>query len=292
MPELPEVETIRQDLRSKILNKKILAFDVLAAKSFRGRVAKEGKELTGNAVIEIERTGKLLIFILKRPVAKKQYLLLHLKMTGQLIYTGKNHRQLSAGGHSDESAKPDELPNKFTRAIFSFDGGFKLFFNDMRRFGYIALADDKELVKIRAKFGPEPLTQSFVLPVFQKVVSGRKKSIKAVLLDQQIIAGLGNIYVDESLFAAGIRPERRSDSLNPEEIKRLFTEINRILALAVEQRGTTFNNYVDSEGKKGNFSRFLKVYGRGKEKCLSCGNQLVKTKVAGRGTHYCAFCQK
>jgi formamidopyrimidine-DNA glycosylase len=292
MPELPEVETIRQDLRSKILNKKILAFEVLAAKSFRGRTSKEGKELVGNALVEIERTGKLLIFVLKRPIGKKQYLLLHLKMTGQLIYTDKNSRKLSAGGHSDGGAKLDELPNKFTRAIFSFEGGFKLFFNDLRRFGYIALADDKELAKIRSKFGPEPLTQSFILPVFQKAISGRKKSIKAVLLDQQIIAGLGNIYVDESLFAAGIRPERRSDSLKLEEIKRLFIEINRILALAVEQRGTTFNNYVDSDGKKGNFSKFLKVYGRGKEKCLSCNRPLIKTKVAGRGTHYCAFCQK
>jgi formamidopyrimidine-DNA glycosylase len=293
MPELPEVETIRQDLRATILGKKIVDFEVLAKKSLRGEIKEGSAILVGNSFTEIDRIGKLLIFVLRQERQKKKYLLWHLKMTGQLIYTGKHREKLSFGGHSGSDFKADAgLPDKFTRAIFTFSGGFQLFFNDMRRFGYLALADEIELKKIKAKFGPEPLLPDFTLKALTEIFKKRKKNIKAVLLDQQLIAGLGNIYVDESLFAAGVRPDRSSNSLKTVEIKRLYQEIIRILRLAVKHRGTTFNNYVDASGRHGNFSKFLKVYGRGNQACPRCGGNLLKVKVAGRGTVYCPSCQK
>ena len=302
MPELPEVETIRRDLASCLVNKKIASVRVLAEKSALPNAAFFKNNLLGRKIIGIKRRGKLLIFVLAPQKLKPGYLLIHLKMTGQLIYLDKENK--IAGGHSaGKKNNPGQkefsdsvggkLPNSHTRAVFSFAGAGRLFFNDLRRFGYLKLVDEAELTGIiENNYGPEPRSKSFSVSYLQSILKNKKTKIKAALLDQKLIAGLGNIYVDESLYAAGIKPLRRAGSLQPAEIKKLRQEINRIIARAIKQRGTTFSNYVDSRGRHGNFSRFLKVYGRAGEKCFRCHHKVLKVKMAGRGTHYCAYCQK
>jgi len=308
MPELPEVETIRRDLAAHLLGRSIKSIHIFSSKTASHSAAFFKKALIGRNFSEINRRGKLLIFKLApsrlTPARQPDYLLIHLKMTGQLIYL--NHDKRLAGGHSLTPAKGGaasfptsfaasvggELPNKHTRAWIDFGRQGRLFFNDLRKFGYLKLINQPELARLlQNNYGPEPLTSAFSLSFLSGVVKNRKTKIKALLLNQKIIAGLGNIYVDEVLFAARIKPSRPAGSLKPVEIKDLYAAINKIIKLAIKHRGTTFNNYVDSQGQKGNFSRLLKVYGRRQEKCLRCGREIIKKKIAGRGTHYCANCQ-
>ena len=293
MPELPEVETIRRDLTAHLLGKKISSITVLNPKTVSSNPDDFIKSLSGSFFIDILRRGKLLIFKLKKP---NTYLLIHLKMTGQLIYLAKDS-QVSGGhslsSHSFEKAVGGELPNKYTRVIISFSDKSNLFFNDLRKFGYMKLVNQAELdAFIFKNYGPEPLDNNFILSDFITTLKKRHRNIKSVLLDQKIVAGLGNIYVDEVLFAAGVRPMRLASELNKGEVTKIFQVIPKILTLSIKHRGTTFSNYVDSKGKRGNFSSLLQVYGRGKEKCLKCSSAIIKTKIAGRGTHYCPHCQK
>lgn len=291
MPELPEVETIRRDLGA-LVGKKIIALNIISPKTASHPAAFFKKMLVGKKLINIERRGKLLIFVFPGDL----FLLIHLKMTGQLIFQSKTKKIV--GGHSlaagsYEKSVGGKLPNKHTRAIFYFSGGGELFFNDLRKFGYLKLVDREELKKIIEKnYGPEPLTPEFTISRFKEILKGKKTNIKAVLLNQKFLAGLGNIYADESLFAAGIRPMRPANKLTAEEIAKLFKEINKLIKKAIAYRGTTFSNYVDSKGQKGNFSQHLMVYGRGGKPCVICGEPISKVKVAGRGTHYCPNCQK
>ena len=314
MPELPEVETIARDLTGHILNRRITTVEVFSAKTVSPRGAVFKKNLLGRKITKIARRGKLLILSLSQivPANKKlaaeplDYLLIHLKMTGQLIYIDKTSRV--AGGHSlkarPQASRPTtptawsasvggQLPNSHTRALLNFAGGGQLFFNDLRKFGYLKLATAAELEKLlKNNYGPEPLTLAFSLSAFSAILKNKKTKIKALLLDQKMVAGLGNIYVDETLYAARIRPTRPAGSLKPAEIRALWLAINRIIGLAIKHRGTTFSDYVDSRGRPGNFSRFLRVYGRSGEKCPNCQGPILKIKVAGRGTHYCPNCQK
>jgi len=300
MPELPEVETIRRDLAAVILNRRIAFIDILSPKTASHSAAFFKKKLVGRKITEVGRRGKLLIFHLS-PVKNKgkktnkkkiDYLLIHLKMTGQLIYSDK--KNIIAGGHSlNTRVELEELPNKQTRAILTLANGGRLFFNDLRKFGYLKLVSQSELEKLLANnYGPEPLTPAFTLAAFQESLSRTNVKIKAALLNQKLIAGLGNIYTDEVLWEARISPERPTKKITPPELKKLFAAINKIIKLAVKHRGTTFSDYVDARGKRGNFSKFLKVYGRSGEKCPNCHNPLKKQKIAERGTHYCPKCQK
>ena len=287
MPELPEVETIRQDLRRKILDKPIKGVQIWFDKAVGGKRAETIDFLSKSRIVDVERRGKLLILRLKD---KPGAVLLHLKMTGQLIYKVKDH--IFAGGHSFSEMDTD-LPNKHTQAAITFSDDSTLFFNDARRFGYIKIVDDEELKKTIAKYGIEPLQQDFTFEAFRTLIRKKKMNIKALLLNQAFISGIGNIYADEICHAAHIQPTRRTSTLTTPEINKLYDETLRIIALAVEYRGTTFNNYVDSDGKTGNFSSLLKVYEREGERCLTCKKGAVqKKRVAGRGTHYCARCQK
>lgn len=291
MPELPEVETIRRDL-SALLGKKIIALKILSPKTASHNAAFFEKVLLNQKLLRVDRRGKLLILVMQNDY----FLLIHLKMTGQLIFQSKEAKIV--GGHSLSSGSYEksvggELPNKHTRAIFYFSGGGVLFFNDLRKFGYLKLVKQEELNKIlKTNYGPEPLTPAFTFDNIKNVLKNKKTNIKATLLNQKLVAGLGNIYVDEALFASKILPNRLASKLKDEEIERLVKETNKIIKKAVDYRGTTFSNYVDSKGKKGNFSQFLKVYGRGGKSCLNCGKIISKIKFAGRGTHYCPNCQK
>jgi formamidopyrimidine-DNA glycosylase len=287
MPELPEVETIRRDLAARIINQPIAAVHLLASKTAQNPAAFFKKSLVGKKFLNISRRGKLLIF----QITANSFLLIHLKMTGQLIYLDKKVK--IAGGHSLKEQNLEKLPSKHTRAIIEFKNSGRLFFNDLRRFGYLKIVSALELEKIlKLNYGPEPLTKEFTFTNFKNILTGRRLKIKVLLLNQKLIAGLGNIYVDESLFAARINPERIASRIKPAEIKKLYQAINQVIKRAIKYRGTTFNNYVDSRGEKGSFSSFLKVYGRAGEKCINCGRPIQKKKIAGRGTHYCASCQK
>jgi len=156
----------------------------------------------------------------------------------------------------------------------------------------LKIVEKEELEKIKSKFGVEPLEDRFDLSVFEEVLKGKKRNVKAFLLDQAMVTGLGNIYVDEVLFASKVSPLRNTANLTVKEIEIIFKNIKEILEKAVLNRGTTFNNYVDGEGKKGNFVKFLKVYGNGGKECSNCKKKLNKIKVAGRGTVFCESCQK
>ena len=286
MPELPEVETIRKDLSRLIINKKINKVQVSLERIVKPNAKIFSNILVNNKFTRIERVGKLLIFKLERG---KKYLLVHLKMTGQLIY--QKNKKIIAGGHSDNS-EINKLPNKFTRVIFKFFDGGELFFNDVRTFGYLKIVEQKELEKIKSKFGIEPMTENFRFEDFEKIIKMRKTNIKAILLNQQLISGIGNIYADEILFSAKIRPNRIANTLNKKEIKNTFDATGKITKNAIKYRGTTFNNYLDANGNKGNYVKFLKVYQREGEKCEKCRSIIKKTKVAGRGTRYCPKCQE
>lgn len=285
MPELPEVETIKRDLSKRILSQKIRLVEIRDKKVVTSN--NFVKQLIGNEVKDIERRGKLLIFVLKN----KEYLLVHLKMTGQLMFKAKSKSDNVIGGHS-LSKMEDNFSEKFTRVIIDFGVG-KLFFNDMRRFGYMKIVKREEKEKIVNKdFGIEPLTPDFTWKNFNGLFGKRTTSIKAFLLNQKIIAGLGNIYTDEACFCAGIKPSRPVSDLSLEEIKKLFKCIPKILQLAIKNRGTTFNSFVDADGRQGSHFNFLKVYGRHKEKCKRCSEKIKKIRLVGRGTHFCPGCQK
>jgi formamidopyrimidine-DNA glycosylase len=285
MPELPEVETIRRDLTEKLVGRKIKKIEVVDKKiSQNGKLA---YFLSGKKIFSINRVGKLLIF----DIGSDNFLLIHLRMTGQLIYTADG--KMTAGGHSfggDEFK--DGLPNKHTRVWMEFSGGEKLFFNDVRRFGLVKVVSLKELGDIKEEYGIEPLLAGFTVDNLKKAFSKLRISIKAALLDQKKVAGIGNIYADEVLFAAKILPWRVASSLSDDELKLVHREAERIIAKAIEYRGTTFSDYLDANGKKGNFTAFLQVYGRNGEKCTKCGGKISKKRVAGRGTHFCLSCQK
>lgn len=293
MPELPEVETLRLDLEKVLLNKKITSLEVLSPKTARDGAAFFETTLVGRKILDISRKGKLLIFEIS---GGDVFLLAHLKMTGQFIYLEKDRKIV--GGHSIKDgnffeAIGGDLPNKHTRVIFDFEDHSSLFFNDLRKFGYLKIVDKKELDFILLNnYGPEPFSKELNVTYLKDVLKNRKRSIKAILLDQKIVAGLGNIYVDEALFISGIRPEREASSLSSKEIDLLIKAINEIISQSLKHRGTTFKDFRDAKGNKGNFSKLLKVYGRAKESCLQCGTEIIKTKVAGRGTHYCPHCQK
>lgn len=286
MPELPEVETIRRDLEKKILNKKIVQINIKLSRIIKNKTADFKKILINNKFTKLERLGKLLIIHTSQP---EKLLLAHLKMTGQLIY--KKQDKIIGGGHSDKNQILD-FPNRHTRVVFKFIDGSFLFFNDQRTFGYLEIINKNQLANKTRNYGVDLMNGKLEFEWFKAKIKSRKTSIKAVLLDQKFLAGIGNIYADEILFQARIKPWRKASSLNIQEVKNIFKAIKPILNKAIKFRGTTFNNYRDSDGNKGDFLRLLKVFGRSGEPCKRCKTGIIrKNKVAGRGTHYCDNCQ-
>lgn len=286
MPELPEVETIRRDLNKVLRGKKVASVVVRKRKLVRSNARTFGRGLKGQVIERIDRRGKLLIFALKD---RGRYLLVHLKMTGQLIYQDK--KKTVAGGHGYPLV--EQLPNKYSHIIITFSDRSKLYFNDMRQFGFMRLVDEGELQEVLAAFGVEPLSRGFTVDKLQAVLRGRRTALKNVLLNQSLIAGIGNIYVDEASFAAGVRPTRRADRVAKAEVKRLHGSIQSVLRRAITARGTTFGSYRDGLGGEGNFVRLLRVYGHAGERCGKCRRSKIKhVKLGGRGTAYCPTCQK
>lgn len=288
MPELPEVETIKRDLAKVLVGQKIKQAEITWAKT----VAPLSptifqRKIVGVKVTNIERRAKMIRIKLSGPLD----LLVHLKMTGQLIYRPKTGRVV-VGGHPQPGGLAN-LPNSFTRVILSFTDGSKLFFNDMRKFGWMRLADDETITKLFAKSGPEPLSKDFSLKTFQQILARfPRRPIKQVLLDQTLIAGIGNIYADEACFMAKILPTRKVETLKPSEISKLRQAIIKVLKLSISKHGTSSKNYVRGNGQPGGFVPYLQVYGRDKEPCNICKQPIQKIKFVGRGTHFCTKCQK
>ncbi len=302
MPELPEVETIRRGLERRILCKEIVRVLVRKVKLVRGDGEEFCAELIGREFAQIGRVGKLLILEIGQGKNDgKKFLLIHLKMTGQLIYC--DGRDFVAGGHANSRDEQEKLQagdseefcqeGKYTHIVFEFAGGGRLFYNDMRQFGFLQIVPAEELAQIKSGYGIEPGTDNFTLCNFAQIFLRRKTNVKALLLNQKVISGLGNIYVDEVLFAAGVLPSRSANSLTEAEQKKIFRFIKSIIAQAIRSGGTTFSDFVGADGKQGNFAQKLKVYGRAGEICPKCKTtKIQKTKLVGRGTHFCANCQK
>jgi len=288
MPELPEVETIRAGL-AKLLPGKVIK-DVWYDwdKSFPNAPADVARFLVNARVTKVRRRAKVLIIELSGGWA----LIVHLKMTGQLIFVGKNQR-FGAGHPSKDMVA--ELPVKSTHVILDFTDGSKLFFNDQRKFGWMRLLPAIEIPEIDffKKVGPEPLDDDFTVGVFVDCLMRRKNSnIKSVLLDQTVIAGVGNIYADESLWSAKIHPSTLTGKVPKDKLVLLYNSLREILALSIAKGGSTDKNYVDAEGQKGSYLSFANVFRKEGQPCPRCGTPIEKIRVAGRGTHICPHCQK
>lgn len=288
MPELPEVETVRTGLQSFLPDKKIAAVHNDWPKSFPNAQSDVKQFLIGASIVEVKRRAKVLLIELST-----QYtLVIHLKMTGQLVYRG-DHERFGAG-HPNDSLVHD-LPDKTTHVQLDFTDGSHLFFNDQRKFGWVRLMPTVEVMNLDffVKVGPEPLSDDFTDTDFIHRLMRRKKSgIKVVLLDQTVIAGIGNIYADEGLWAAKIHPSTLVQDVPQAKLKKLYTEMRAVLQLAIEKGGSTDRNYVNAEGKKGSYMSFAKVFRREGKPCPRCGTTIIKIRVAGRGTHVCPTCQR
>ncbi|NLP37901.1 MAG: DNA-formamidopyrimidine glycosylase [Firmicutes bacterium] len=274
MPELPEVETIRRDLETLLVGKKIAGVEIYYSGSVKiPSAARLRQELPGRKITGVGRRGKYLqIFLHDASV-----LIIHLRMTGQLLF-----------------AKNVFQPDKHTHVIFIFSDSSSLAFHDVRKFGtiYWLPSHSLQLIKGLASLGPEPFAAEFNESYLFERAKNRKTSIKALLLNQEIVAGLGNIYADESLHRAGIRPDRPAASLTLNECKILCQSICEVLEEAIYWRGTTMSDYRDAAGSSGAFQNHLRVYKQSGKECPRCGQEICRIVVAGRGTHYCPACQK
>ena len=288
MPELPEVETLRRELVSKVKNKTIKSATIKWPKMVKPlSPATFRQKIKGQKITDIKREAKVLI--LKLP--KDRYLIIHLKMTGQLIYQPKKGKVV-VGGHPQKGGM-ENLPNKFTHIILEFTDGSVLYFNDLRKFGWMRLVDRSQVDKLLREFGVGPLKKEFTLKKFEEVLKKYpNRKIKQVLTDQSLIAGIGNIYADESCFCSKIKPMRIGKTLNEKEIRGLYRCIPKILKFAISKKGTSADTYVQLDGSQGKMIKYLKVYNKGGQKCQRCGSLIKKIKQNGRGTHFCPNCQK
>ena len=288
MPELPEVETIRRGLEQAIVGLKFTKVESLHPKSLQTPIARVNEQLISSTILSLDRYGKVLVINLSSGYS----LMFHLKMTGQVVLAHPSGKR-RAGGHPTKSMA-EKLPDNSTKVIFDLSDGSKLYFNDQRIFGWIRLVPTKEIVRdaLIARMGPEPLTEAFELQKFAAILARRPKSpIKAVILDQSTVAGVGNIYADESLHLAQINPATPAANLKPAQVKRLYEAIKAIISLGVEHGGTSFTNYVNALGGVGDYLHHARVFRRQGLDCPVCGTEIIKTRVAGRGTHYCPKCQ-
>ncbi len=297
MPELPEVETIKLGLQQLIIGKTIKSVVSDNQKSFPNAEIEVNDFLIGATITEIHRRAKVLIINLSSDYS----LVIHLKMTGQLVFIPSTNYQLPttsetrfAGGHPTDSLI-NKLPDKSTRVNIEFLDGSRLFFNDQRKFGWMRLLPTLEVPNIdfMRKVGPEPLDSNFTATDFvQRLMRRSKSTIKSVLLDQTVVAGVGNIYADESLYASKIHPSSRVQDIPIRKLRQLFRDLQAILQLSIDSGGSTDRNYVDAQGNKGSYLTFAKVFRRQGQACPRCGSTIVKLRVAGRGTHICPTCQQ
>lgn len=289
MPELPEVETVRRGLARLIVGRQVAGVDAVNPGSFRG----DPSALVGRAFIGARRRAKLLLLDLDG----EQSLAVHLKMTGQLVWRPCDDADSTpdgqgwGGGHPSDSLI-GQLPDRSTRVVLDLDDGSHLFFNDQRKFGWMWLMPRPEADALTTGYGPEPMDAD-AWPLFSKRVRRHQRApIKAALLDQQVVAGIGNIYADEALWAARVHPSTQVQMLSDKALRRILTAAADVMELSIDLGGSTARNYVDAEGRRGAYLDFAQVFRREGQPCHRCGTTIVKTRVAGRGTHLCPHCQK
>lgn len=288
MPELPEVETVRRGLATLVAHKQVRLAESDNPKSFPNAPADVAEFLHGATITDVRRRAKVLLIDLSTGYT----LVTHLKMTGQMVFVSPQAR--FGAGHPNDSLVA-QLPDKSTRVTITFTDDSRLFFNDFRKFGWMRLLPTLEVPNIdfMQKVGPEPLSDEFTPAQFVERLQRRKNTnIKAALLDQTVLAGVGNIYADESLWGAKIHPSTLVKNLSKAKLTTLYTELRYVMNLAIEKGGSTDKNYVNAEGKKGTYLNFARAFRREGKPCPRCGTIIIKTRVAGRGTHLCPFCQK
>jgi formamidopyrimidine-DNA glycosylase len=288
MPELPEVETVRRGLERLLPSKQIKKVDFDWNKSFPNAEADVKQFVLGAKVATVKRRAKVLLIEL----STNYTLVIHLKMTGQLVFRSADEN--FGAGHPNKSLV-GSLPDKSTRVTLTFNDGSQLFFNDQRKFGWMRLIPTPEVMNLDffKKVGPEPLSADFTWQIMRERLMRRQNTnIKAALLDQTVLAGVGNIYADEAIWGAKVHPTTLVKELTAAQFHKLYDELIFVLRLSIEKGGSTDKNYVDAEGKKGSYLTFARVFRREGLTCPRCGTEIVKTRVAGRGTHLCPKCQK
>lgn len=278
MPELPEVESVRQGLEKMIVNEIIARVEVLWSNIIESPPVPEFKKrLKGQKFERVMRRGKFLLFYLTEDV-----LISHLRMEGK-------YQLLSVA-----DLRAEEIQDKHVHVIFHLESGQQLRYHDVRKFGRMSLIQKgKEFEhKSLKKLGPEPIASEFKLADMREFLTRRTKAIKGVLLDQEMVVGVGNIYADEILYQAKIHPEKPANSLTANEEELLYEAILDILAKAVEKGGSTIRSYENAFGENGRYQKYLQVYGKEDDNCARCGETIEKIKVVGRGTHFCPSCQQ
>ena len=287
MPELPEVETVVRGLNRLILKKKIAQVKHNWPKSFPNLEKDVNDFMIGAEILKVQRRGKAIIIKLNNGWV----LVTHLRMTGQIVYRGEENW---GAGHPNDDFLND-LPNKSTRVEIDFEDQTKLFFNDQRKFGYMKLLPEPEIEELSffQKLGPEPLEDNFTVEIFKERLSKKKSSlVKPTILDQSVIAGVGNIYADEALWRAKIHPETRIKDFSNVDFENLHESIRFVMNKSIEKGGSTDRNYVNADGSRGNYLEYAAVYHKNGQPCKRCGTEISKIRVGGRGTHFCENCQK
>lgn len=281
MPELPEVETIARQLNEVLSGLRLISLKINRNKVFSG----DEKILLGRTVERVRRKAKQITIYFEGD----HCLQIHLKMTGQLIFV--NALKRLAGGHPSNDWVA-ELPNRFTRVELEFEGGKKLFFNDMRAFGWVKVLPKEVEIEETLKKAPDVVDDGFTIEYLRIILKSSKRPIKVFLLDQKLIGGIGNIYANDALNMAKILPMRKADSLTQEEIERLHVSVKQVIDLGIKMGGASSANYVDSTGLGGSYQNFFLTYKREGEDCKNCNGKIVKEMIGGRGTFYCPRCQK
>lgn len=282
MPELPEVETIRLFLHQKLIGKEIIKADILVPKMFHG----DPKELKKAVITDTDRKGKVFTLILKND-GKKQYLSFHLKLSGQILYApDNNHAEFP---HKIPLANSRQMPAKTTRMVFYFSDNSALYFNDLRKFGWAKLSHTPQYPT-----GVDALSKDFTEQYVLTTLTGTKRPIKTVLLDQTLISGIGNIYANDALWEAGIHPKRPTHTLTYSELKALYLAIKKTISMGLTYKGSSAKDelYVLPDSTSGQYQHHFKTYHQHGKKCHRCGTVIQKIKLGGRGTFFCPICQQ
>jgi len=294
MPELPEVETIVRDLRKKIIGRKIISVWFDAPKLIKKpKIAIFEKEIKGLKIEDVRRRAKNILIYLN----PEKILLVHQKMTGHLLYGKWAIKKI--GNHKSKTQSliagaMQEKVNDYIHLIFYLDNGWQLALSDLRKFAKVVLGSKEEIENLDElkSLGPEPLEKGFDFQTFKEAIQKKNGKIKQVLMDQNVIAGIGNIYSDEILWMAGIHPFKPTNRLRPQELKKIFQAMKKILKEALNLRGISISDFRDPEGRKGYYAEHRRVYQREGQKCPRCGGIIKRIKLAGRSAHFCPKCQK
>ena len=280
MPELPEVETISKQLHEVLSGKTIKAVEVLRDKSLPGHSSK----LSGKKILNVGRKQKIIVMSL----SEEWVMLIHLKMTGQLIYLGE---KTIVGGHPTADWV-GELPSKHTRVIIHFIDSSTLYFNDQRVFGWVKVIPSEQWLVLRKKMPPDVIDKEFTVEYLERVLKKSGRAVKLVILDQAKMGGMGNIYACDALFLAGINPLTTSNQLKIDVVTKLHQAMVAVLHKGIETGGASLSHFVDSKGLGGHYQDHFQVYNQEGKLCVKCGSKIIKIKLGGRGTYFCPKCQR